>query len=698
MSKKALNVKGRRIKLVSMLSAILLIVSIIIPAAAFANAPVSKSIQQCADACNVFEVEVDFIAEQVEPKIHDIIIILDNSLSMTMNLEPGAPTKKTITVANLKALKDKILAANSDNRIAIASFSGMKGTVADDSVIHTGFTNDNATLNQAIQSYAGAGTQGTNIDAGLNRGIELLTNDTSRPSAEKRVFLFTDGALNRAIGLSEALHSSANMDYLARKAAEEAPGAKRYLLQTIESIEALQALLPNGRDDFYGFGMFASSGSSLDSMKLAEGFMVENINHDNLVIMGDNTSEAAIQAIFDGFAEAMVADTALYKEVFPASVLDNFTVTETMVNGNAVSAPLAGNLLEKQVMLDSNNQAVFTYKLVPKAGAVPGAYQLNGSSFTYGNSVYDSNAVAFTLNEALTVSINGGATAERGDSITLLAEAQHAQGALSYTWTVNGVATAGAESLTIDTGSFAEDVMTLSVTLEATDGYCTATTVHTVTITNKTIPTPTPTTPVETPTTPVETPTTPVETPTTPVETPTTPVETPTTPVETPTTPVETPTTPVETPTTPVETPTTPVETPTTPVETPTTPVETPTTPVETPTTPVETPVTTPVQTPEVTPSVTPEQTPNATSEPSTSPPPSEEIEIIDEDVPLDGDTGIDTEEDSIDEEIIIVDEEVPLSVLPKTGEATSIPWYAAGLVIAGLGVTMRLRLNRKLK
>jgi|GEM_PF-3470724 len=782
-----------KIKLFSMFAAMLLVFSAALPIAVFANGPVSKSVAKCVGECGVFEITSTFTAEKKEPKLYDVVIILDNSASMDEKLT-SKKTKRQVTEESIKEFVHTIIKANSDNRVAIVSFAGGSDTQAiageDEATTLTGFTSNHGTLTSTISSkYKNATGGNTNIDAGLKKASTLL--NSKRANAETKVFLFTDGALNKAVGLRGILHydekafalpyntklSKENDNYNGDKVWVLWPFISEYqfdypkmpyIKKTLSSVNTLQGKLKNGADDFYSFGMFGNSSGG--ELNIAEGFLNAITPPSNRVIMGSNNSEEAVKAIFDSMAGAIVGKQAAYYEELPAAVLNNFDVVSFTANGTTVAGAevLAGNAIQKDVMLDDNNSVTISYKLKAKEGAAAGTYNLNASTFAHDKKNYSSGPASIVLADAMNVEITGSDSVIVGDTVTLTANTENAQGKLAYSWTVNGAEAAGEKTLNIDTTGF-EAGTKVAVTVTVTDPYCTATASFEITINEVPVePTPAPSTepstePTAEPTTepstepsteptddPEPTPTNSTEPTDDPEPTPTNSTEPTDDPEPTPTNSTEPTDDPEPTPTNSTEPTDDPEPTPTNsteptddpeptpsntteptddPAPTPSNTTEPTDDPAPTPsntTEPTDDPAPTPSSTtdptdPEPTPSTGTEATPTPwTPEPASTPTPEasvapseeptevpgdndgeEEIIIEDEDVPLGGDTNTvdDTNKDAVlPEEIDVQEDSVPLATLPKTGEASSVPFYAAGLLLAGLGAAIRLRMKPKSK
>lgn len=137
-------------------------------------------------------------AEIIKNPPFEVVLVIDNSLSMTENKVTSEATRLDVVTNSAKTLANKLL-ENENTSLAIVSFSTGKteGTLSD-ATLRTALTKDSSKVLTAIDNIASKDGQGprTNIDAGLQMAYQCFSKEDNN----KYVILLTDGIPNTAVG------------------------------------------------------------------------------------------------------------------------------------------------------------------------------------------------------------------------------------------------------------------------------------------------------------------------------------------------------------------------------------------------------------------------------------------------------------------------------------------------------------------
>ena len=199
--------KGRldmRKKILSAALALIMLLALV-PTAVFAataepNVTVSKTATEVEGMVNAWDVELKVTAkpDTTAGSANDVVLVIDNSNSMYIeNIPTGEiewdwlwPTEVMInrmTIAKMAAKQfvDQILVEGGNSRVAVVVFgSGIAAT--------KDFTNNKAELKAFIDDIYKNMNQdsgGTNIQTGINKAAEMLSNSTN----QKNIVLLADG-------------------------------------------------------------------------------------------------------------------------------------------------------------------------------------------------------------------------------------------------------------------------------------------------------------------------------------------------------------------------------------------------------------------------------------------------------------------------------------------------------------------------
>ncbi len=146
-------------------------------------------------------------AEPVTNAPFEIVLVIDNSLSMKENEVRSGVTRLKEVTDSAKTLATKLL-ENDNTKISVVSFStsthtdkeghvDREGTL-EDAMLRNELTSDSATVLSSIDKIATDSLQGprTNIDAGLQVAKTCFTTEDNN----KYIILLTDGIPNTAVG------------------------------------------------------------------------------------------------------------------------------------------------------------------------------------------------------------------------------------------------------------------------------------------------------------------------------------------------------------------------------------------------------------------------------------------------------------------------------------------------------------------
>lgn len=143
--------------------------------------------------------------EMTEKPTGEIVLVLDNSLSMDTEVS-GGTTRKDLIFNAAKTLITSVLANNTDLKIGIVSFStnsdiAKEGTIEDASVISE-LSADTTVLTNAISNINANGEK-TDLQAGLLLGSQQFSADKNN----KYMIVLTDGVPNVAIDYDKNYYS-----------------------------------------------------------------------------------------------------------------------------------------------------------------------------------------------------------------------------------------------------------------------------------------------------------------------------------------------------------------------------------------------------------------------------------------------------------------------------------------------------------
>lgn len=145
-------------------------------------------------------------AEAIENAPYEVVLVIDNSLSMIENKVATDTTRLKAVTDSAKKLTEKLF-ENKNMKIAVVSFStgDTEGTISD-AKLRTRLTADSSAVLSSINEIATDTTQGprTNIDAGL----QVAKTCFSEVENNKYIILLTDGVPNTAVGGPTLTYSS----------------------------------------------------------------------------------------------------------------------------------------------------------------------------------------------------------------------------------------------------------------------------------------------------------------------------------------------------------------------------------------------------------------------------------------------------------------------------------------------------------
>lgn len=137
-------------------------------------------------------------AEVVQNAPYEVVLVIDNSLSMTENKVATDTTRLKAVTDSAKKLAEKLF-ENKNMKVAVVSFStgDNEGTITD-AKLRKGLTSSSTEVLSSINEIATDTKQGprTNIDAGL----QIARTCFSKEENNKYIVLLTDGVPNTAVG------------------------------------------------------------------------------------------------------------------------------------------------------------------------------------------------------------------------------------------------------------------------------------------------------------------------------------------------------------------------------------------------------------------------------------------------------------------------------------------------------------------
>lgn len=144
------------------------------------------------------QLKVSNNAEPIENPPFEIVMVIDNSLSMKENQVSAGVTRLKQVTDSAKTLATKLL-QKENTKIAVVSFStgDNEGTLSD-AILRNSLTSDSNTVLSSINTIATDDAQGprTDIDAGLQVAKTCFSNENNN----KYIILLTDGIPNTAVG------------------------------------------------------------------------------------------------------------------------------------------------------------------------------------------------------------------------------------------------------------------------------------------------------------------------------------------------------------------------------------------------------------------------------------------------------------------------------------------------------------------
>lgn len=149
----------------------------------------------------ILQIDVTNLRNKEETtKNSEILLVIDNSRSMTENKLESGKTRKEVVFSAAKELADKMLKEQSTTKIGVVSFSSnidisKEGTLEDAKLIVSP-TNEIEDITTAIDKIETTGGR-TNIDAGVQIAKNAFSSDTN---LNKYLILLTDGVPNVAVG------------------------------------------------------------------------------------------------------------------------------------------------------------------------------------------------------------------------------------------------------------------------------------------------------------------------------------------------------------------------------------------------------------------------------------------------------------------------------------------------------------------
>lgn len=144
--------------------------------------------------------------EEASKPTGEIMLVIDNSDSMTNTIGDGEKIRKDLVFESAKTLVTNLLTDNTKLKIGVVSFStntdiSKEGTIEDASLISE-LSNDTSVLTNAISNIE---TTGPRTD--LQAGLALASEHFSSESNNKYMIVLTDGVPNVAINYDKVYYS-----------------------------------------------------------------------------------------------------------------------------------------------------------------------------------------------------------------------------------------------------------------------------------------------------------------------------------------------------------------------------------------------------------------------------------------------------------------------------------------------------------
>ncbi len=146
-------------------------------------------------------------AEVITNAPYEIVLVIDNSLSMIENKVSGDTTRLKVVLDSAKTLATKLL-EKPDTKVGVVSFStsthtntegklDREGTL-EDATLRTALTSNSATVLSSIEQISTDGLQGARTD--IDAGLQVAKTCFSEAQNNKYIILLTDGVPNTAVG------------------------------------------------------------------------------------------------------------------------------------------------------------------------------------------------------------------------------------------------------------------------------------------------------------------------------------------------------------------------------------------------------------------------------------------------------------------------------------------------------------------
>ena len=293
--------------------------------------------------------------EPPEVPTGELMIVLDNSLSMTTN-KIGSETREQVVVRSAKSLISKLLDGNDQLKIGVVSFSSdpaesADGVLENDAKVISELTNSTTELSSAIDGMSEHGPR-TDLDAGLTLAKQQFTSGSS---AQKYIVVLTDGIPNIALGSINPYYS------------DEVISKTKTNLQTSESDGYHIITMLTGVTDLDS----KPSASEKTYQEILEGIFGTTSNPTAGVFFNIQDSEieqTITQSIFDAL-KPVYKDLTNIKVVdyFPQEIIDNFDFSyvsdATHGNISAEIDPETRGITWTIPKLDAGETATVQYKL-----------------------------------------------------------------------------------------------------------------------------------------------------------------------------------------------------------------------------------------------------------------------------------------------------------------------------------------------
>lgn len=283
----------------------------------------------------------------------EIMIVLDNSNSMTLNTLEGS-IRKDLVFGSAKTLVSNLMKDNSNLKIGLVSFStnadSTKEGTLEDAKLETGLTNDLTQLLQKIDTIETSGLR-TNLESGLS----LASTQFTKSNHNKYMIVLTDGVPNVAINYEPPYYS----DDVIQKTKTQLLNLKQNNIQLITMLTGIDTAdsVPAGVTKTYGQIITEIFGTE------------QNPTAGHFYYITDDKIETTIT---DDIYQSLLPEQKSYRDItivdyFPKEIIDNFDfayVTEANI-GNISSTVDSSNRSITWTIpeLASGQTATVQYKL-----------------------------------------------------------------------------------------------------------------------------------------------------------------------------------------------------------------------------------------------------------------------------------------------------------------------------------------------